>query len=348
MERGNLRRILAASLGAAKKVVPQSPSGWLNARIGLPAPAGPSAMTTSTLCSASSAMNSCTDLSARQMIWTGWPSRNAGSRKRRTSDGGRTSATPDNQPQRLSARPPLERVDEFATQREDLVGVAERDAARLGQHQASSPAREQLLTENLLQAVDLPADGGMRQAKLLARADDAALLGHHPEVEEVVIVEPLHRAKLRRDVRRRSELLRYCALSRRIGAASPRQNAACGAWPIHVGRGLAKVTRQLAQLELGGRNAGSDPVRYAVGFLTGDDHTILGPHVHVWSAAGAGAAPASAGPSVASGGRGAGRRFCAALLARLVVTRRPLALRPEAVEIPETLFRYCGFHCRFI
>ena len=34
-ERGNLRRVEAASLGAAKKVVPHSPRRWLKARIGI-------------------------------------------------------------------------------------------------------------------------------------------------------------------------------------------------------------------------------------------------------------------------------------------------------------------------
>src|SRR3954452_4720134 len=40
--------------------------------------------------------------------------------------------------------------------------------------------------------MDLAADRGMRQAELLARADDAPLLGDDPEVEQVVVVEPLH------------------------------------------------------------------------------------------------------------------------------------------------------------
>ena len=98
----------------------------------------------------------------------------------------------DDQPQRLAARPSLERVDELAPEREDLVGVAERDPAGLGEHEVAPPAGEQLLAQDLFEPVDLAADRRMRQAQLLARPDDAALLGDHPEVEEVVVVEPLH------------------------------------------------------------------------------------------------------------------------------------------------------------
>lgn len=96
----------------------------------------------------------------------------------------------DDQPQRSTARPSPERVDELAPQREDLVGVRKGDAAGLREHQLSSPAGEELFAEHLLEPMDLAADGGVRQAELLARSNDASFLRDDPEVEEMVIVEP--------------------------------------------------------------------------------------------------------------------------------------------------------------
>jgi hypothetical protein len=43
--------------------------------------------------------------------------------------------------------------------------------------------------------MDLPADGGMGEVELLARLDDAPLLGDDPEVEEVMVIEPLHEGR---------------------------------------------------------------------------------------------------------------------------------------------------------
>ena len=68
-----------------------------------PGPRGPSAMTTSTRWSASSAMNSSTDLSARQMTWTG-----LAEPKRRLQEPphqrrGQDVGDADHQPQRLAA-----------------------------------------------------------------------------------------------------------------------------------------------------------------------------------------------------------------------------------------------------
>ena len=75
----------------------------------------------------------------------------------------------DHEPQRLPGRPPLQRVLELLAEREDLVGVAERDPPAVGQHEVATLAREQLLAEDLLEPMDLAADRRMRQAQLLAR-----------------------------------------------------------------------------------------------------------------------------------------------------------------------------------
>src|SRR5205085_1180124 len=87
------------------------------------------------------------------------------------------------QPQGAAAGAPFQRVDELAPQREDLVGVAKRDPPGLGQHQVSPAPREQLFAQDVLQAVDLAADGGMREVELLAGAHDAALSRHPTPAE---------------------------------------------------------------------------------------------------------------------------------------------------------------------
>src|SRR5262249_25001062 len=99
---------------------------------------------------------------------------------------------PDHQAERLSACPSLDRVQELPAERENLIGVAERHAAHLGQHEIPPLAREQLLAQDLLEAMNLAADGRMRQAELLASAGQTPLLRNDPEIEQVMIVQPFH------------------------------------------------------------------------------------------------------------------------------------------------------------
>jgi hypothetical protein len=75
---------------------------------------------------------------------------------------------------------------------EDVVRVPEHGAADVGEHQAAPLSLEQLLIQRGLQRLDLVGDGGLRQAQLAARLGDAARPGRGPEVEEVVVVEPVH------------------------------------------------------------------------------------------------------------------------------------------------------------
>src|SRR5439155_24205538 len=60
----------------------------------------------------------------------------------------------------------------------------------VGGDEAVSLAQEQLLAERLLEALDLRADGGGREPKLLRRVRDGAGPRDGPEVEQVVVVEP--------------------------------------------------------------------------------------------------------------------------------------------------------------
>src|SRR4051812_16329929 len=98
----------------------------------------------------------------------------------------------DDEPERPAARAPLDALQEFPAQREDLVRVSKRHLTRVGEDQRPPLAQEELLAEDLLEAMDLAADRRVSQVQLGARADDAAFLRHHPEVQKMVVVQPLH------------------------------------------------------------------------------------------------------------------------------------------------------------
>ena len=52
------------------------------------------------------------------------------------------------------------------------------------------------MTQGVLQLVDLGADGGGGKHELRARAGQAPFPGHVPEVQQVVVVQPFHDARL--------------------------------------------------------------------------------------------------------------------------------------------------------
>src|SRR5437870_815908 len=56
---------------------------------------------------------------------------------------------PHHEPQRFPGRAPLQRVLEFLSECEDLVGVSEGDAPAVGQDEVTTAAGEQLLAQNL-------------------------------------------------------------------------------------------------------------------------------------------------------------------------------------------------------
>src|SRR4029078_5793852 len=101
----------------------------------------------------------------------------------------------DHEPRRLPRRPALQRVLELLAEREDLIGVAKGDAPAVGQNQVATAASEQLLTQDLFGPVDLPADRRVRQAKSGTGSRDASMLRDHPEVQDVMVIQPLHRAR---------------------------------------------------------------------------------------------------------------------------------------------------------
>ena len=96
------------------------------------------------------------------------------------------------EPLRLAGGAALDGVDHLATEGEDLFRVAIDDPPDLGEHEPPTLALEQLLTHGVLEHLDLRRDRGMRQMELLASPRDRAFPGDHPEVVEVVIVQPFH------------------------------------------------------------------------------------------------------------------------------------------------------------
>ena len=100
----------------------------------------------------------------------------------------------DRQPEGLSRRAPFHGVHQLLAHAEDVLGVAKDQSAHLGGNQSPARAAQQLLAKLLLQAAELGANRRRSQAQLLAGTSDATSAHDLPEVEEVVIVQPLHGA----------------------------------------------------------------------------------------------------------------------------------------------------------
>jgi hypothetical protein len=98
----------------------------------------------------------------------------------------------DVEAQRPPGRPVLDRVEQLLPEAEDLLGVAVDDPTDVREDQMAPFATEQPLVENVLELADLPAHGRLCEPQLGRRLRDAALTGREPEVEKVVVVEPVH------------------------------------------------------------------------------------------------------------------------------------------------------------
>jgi hypothetical protein len=77
--------------------------------------------------------------------------------------------------------------------REDFIGVVERDATSLGQLQSSSYAIEQPVIHCGFKFFELNAHRGLRYHQLLAGTCNRTFSCNHPEIVQVVIVQPFHR-----------------------------------------------------------------------------------------------------------------------------------------------------------
>ncbi len=99
---------------------------------------------------------------------------------------------PDLHAHRPLRRPVAQRVAELAPEGEDLVRIPQRDPPRLAQHQRPPRLLEQLLAEGLLQQAELSADRRLGEIQLPRGRRNAALVRHDPEIQEVMVVQPLH------------------------------------------------------------------------------------------------------------------------------------------------------------
>ncbi len=84
------------------------------------------------------------------------------------------------------------RIEQFVSEREDLLGVAENAPAGVGQFEAASDPAEQRDAETVLEFAQLAADRLRRQVQLLAGAGDRARFGDGPEVTQMLVVERSH------------------------------------------------------------------------------------------------------------------------------------------------------------
>ncbi len=96
------------------------------------------------------------------------------------------------EPERLPARSPLDAVDHLAAQGEDLFRVAEHHTAGLRQRQLAADLGEELLAELIFQRMDLRAQRRVGKPQDLACGDQPSFASDDPEIEQMMIVNPLH------------------------------------------------------------------------------------------------------------------------------------------------------------
>ena len=70
--------------------------------------------------------------------------------------------------------------------------MIQRDAPGLGQMQLAAPPLEQGMAQPLLQLADLYGQGRLRQVQPLRRAGQVAIMGHGPEIAQVMKVQVRH------------------------------------------------------------------------------------------------------------------------------------------------------------
>src|SRR4051812_46983212 len=114
----------------------------------------------------------------------------------------------DVEAQRLARGAPAHRFQELAADGEDLVGVAVDHPSYVGGNEPAAYAGEELVSEGLFERVNLGAQRRVRQPEGPSGGDQAALANHDPEVEQVMVVEPLHGANVTTGYRFRSSFVK--------------------------------------------------------------------------------------------------------------------------------------------
>src|SRR4051812_20154780 len=131
---------------------------------------------------------------------------------------------PDAELLRPPRRTAAHHVQKLAAEAEDLVRVPVDDASHLGGLEGAALALEELFAQRLLQRADLRAERRMREPKLFRGAGDSAFANGCPEVQEVVVVEPIHVEEIYRMRACEGALLRYPS-PRREATTPPRGEA---------------------------------------------------------------------------------------------------------------------------
>lgn len=93
----------------------------------------------------------------------------------------------------LGVRVGTDGFEQLVAEGEDLLGIAEHALAGFGQFETASDPPEQVDAQRRLEFAELAADRLRRQVEPLAGARDAAGLGHHPEIAQVLEIKAGHR-----------------------------------------------------------------------------------------------------------------------------------------------------------
>src|SRR4051812_24211152 len=99
---------------------------------------------------------------------------------------------PDAKLLRPPGRTAAHHVEKLAAEAEDLVRVSVDDPSHFGGLEGAALPLEELFAQRLLQRADLRAERRMREPKLFRGPGDSAFANGCPEVQEVVVVEPIH------------------------------------------------------------------------------------------------------------------------------------------------------------
>ena len=115
---------------------------------------------------------------------------------------------PDSQFDGLPSRIAAQGLLQLAPESEDVNRIAIHNLTNIGQYQPAASLLEELFPKGVLQRADLSTYGWLRQAQNFASASNTAFARDRPEIEKVVIVEPLHTSTIhRRRVAVASEVL---------------------------------------------------------------------------------------------------------------------------------------------
>ena len=74
----------------------------------------------------------------------------------------------------------------------NLLCIGERDTASFGQRKNSPLARKKRVAELVLELPDLDRKRRLRYVQALRRPREIAVLGHGPEIQQMMVVETRH------------------------------------------------------------------------------------------------------------------------------------------------------------